>query len=113
MSEILLAAMWWSILFGQPASLPTKHPPNLSIQGKATWYDWRPRQAAAGPALRKALGKHWRGKWVTVTTKGHSIRVRLTDWCACGHGRVIDLDDTSFKKLAPLSRGVLSIRVNI
>ena len=37
------------------------------LRGYATWYDAPSKQdAAAGPALRKALGRDWRGSWVRV-----------------------------------------------
>ena len=39
------------------------------------------------------------------------IRVRLTDWCACGGERIIDLSDEDFATLAPLSQGVIRVRV--
>ena len=81
------------------------------VSGDATWLRTKPGTAAAGPALRKALGRNWRGKWVNVTAHGRTIRVKLTDWCACGHGRVIDLDKASFARLAPLSQGVLRVVV--
>ena len=38
----------------------------LSLRGIATWYAYRPGEAAAGPALRRALGKDWRGRSVVV-----------------------------------------------
>lgn len=56
--------------------------------------------AAAGPALRVALGGNagsacpcpWRNRVVTVTSaSGDTVRVKLADWCACGGGHVIDL----------------------
>ncbi len=78
-----------------------------SLRGTATWYAYRPGQAAAGPALRRALGKSWRGRTVTVNGQ----RVTLTDWCACGGGRIIDLDSRTFAALAPLSRGVMRVKV--
>ena len=80
------------------------------VQGTATWYEWHAGEAAAGPALRQALGPHWRGQTVKVCA-GSCVVVKLTDWCACGHGRVIDLDDQSFRKLAPLSQGVVKVTV--
>lgn len=64
--------------------------------------------AAAGPALRVG---DWRGRIVTVRSGGRSIRVRLTDWCACGGGKVIDLYASQFQKLAPLSRGIIRVSV--
>jgi hypothetical protein len=81
------------------------------VAGVATWYAWRPGEAAAGPGLRSALGPDWRGTVVIVTAGARSVRVRLTDWCACPGGRVIDLDSRSFAALAPLSAGVLSVSV--
>jgi hypothetical protein len=81
------------------------------LTGKATWYDYVPGGAAAGPALRKALGSHWRGRSVSACRGDTCVTVTLSDWCACGHGRVIDLDDRSFAKLAPLSAGVITVKV--
>lgn len=73
--------------------------------------------AAAGPALRLKLGPHWRGQWVTVHHAGRSLRVRLSDWCACGqrHGRptLIDLDDSGFALLAPRSEGVIEVSIEL
>ena len=81
------------------------------IDGLATWYRYHPGQAAAGRALRQALGPHWRGKWVSVTANGHTIRVRLTD--SMGRtSRLIDLDPHDFAHLAPLSQGVLRVTVS-
>lgn len=88
-----------------------------ALRGVATWYDAPTRRdAAAGPALRDALGSDWRGRWVTVSAAGRSTLVRLTDWCACGdrHGSptVLDLDDAAFARLAPLGTGVLDVVVS-
>lgn len=80
----------------------------LAIGGTATWYDYHEGQAAAGPALRSFLGPDWRGSLVRVCA-GECITVRLTDWMRAD--RLIDLDDADFGKLAPLSRGVLSVEV--
>jgi hypothetical protein len=71
--------------------------------------------AAAGPALRRSLGKGWRGTRVAVCLDGRCVRVTLADWCACGprHGRptLLDLSDGAFRRLAPLSRGVIEVTV--
>ena len=73
--------------------------------------------AAAGPALRRALGGDpaFRGKLVTVVKGDRSIRVRLSDWCACGdrHGTdtVIDLDETDFRTLTGRGPGIAIVRV--
>jgi hypothetical protein len=81
--------------------------PAQGRSGVATWFRAPAGTAAAGPALRAALGRDWRGRVVTV----NGIRVRLTDWCACGHGRIIDLNAGTFARIAPLSRGVVTVTV--
>ena len=47
--------------------------------------------AAAGPALRAAIGPDWRGRVITVD----GIRVKLIDWCQCyqgePHEKLLDL----------------------
>lgn len=84
------------------------------IMGRATWYDWRPREAAAGPALRAAL-VDWRGATVIVRSGDRQVRVKLTDHCACGDRNgvptVIDLDVASFEALAPRGAGVIAVEV--
>lgn len=82
------------------------------VEGTATWYRYRQGQAAAGPALRFALGKHWRGSRVLVCEEhGRCVAVRLTDWCACSDDRVIDLDLRDFGRLANPRLGVLAVTV--
>lgn len=68
-----------------------------SISGTASWYCRAGRSvcttgypdgpgfdafAAAGPALRRALGPDWRGRIVYVD----GIRVKIVDWCQCSKG---------------------------
>lgn len=89
---------------------PTTHP-RPGISGTATWYSYRPGEAAAGPSLRAFLGRSWRGRNVTVRSGSRSVTVRLTDWCACPGGRVIDLDRGSFGILSDPSRGILPVQV--
>ena len=98
-----------------PAGTPTDrsgYVPVLSgpLVGLATWYRYRPGQGAAGPALRRWLGS-WRGSIVRVCATA-CVNVRLTDWCACGHGRIVDLDARLFRQLAPLSRGVIHVTIS-
>jgi len=87
----------------------------VAVGGWATWYAYHEGQAAAGPALRHLLDGHWRDRTVVVSAGGHSVIVKLTDWCACGkrNGRntVIDLDSRDFAKLAPLSQGIVIVSV--
>lgn len=89
---------------------------SVQLGGVATWYEWHQGQAAAGPALRDALGPDWRGQTVTVCgTNGACVRVRLTDWCQCGdrNGRdtLIDLDVRDFGRLALPSMGVIPVTI--
>ena len=81
------------------------------LRGTATWYRWRPGEAAAGPRLRRLLGKSWRGTTVTVRSGDRRVTVRLADWCGCPDGRIIDLDARSFGVLGSPSRGVLRVEV--
>ena len=89
------------------------------MTGIASWYAWHPGEAAAGPALRAALGPGWRGATVAVCrTDGGAmacVHVVLSGWCACGDRNgvptVIDLDAASFAALMPLSRGLVTVEV--
>jgi hypothetical protein len=87
----------------------------LTLRGVATWFKSPAGVSAAGPALRAAIGPGWRGSKVKVCRAGtdECVVTVLGDWCACGDrpgGRtLIDLDIRAFSRLAPLSRGVLSI----
>ena len=85
-----------------------------AIAGRATWYAASGMTAAAGPLLRKWLGKDWRGTTVRFSTPSRSsLIVTLSDWCLCSRGRrLIDLSDDAFAQLAPLSVGVLRVTVS-
>ena len=89
-----------------PGSAATLPAPRRSASGHATWYRWHPGEAAAGPALRRALGR-WRGRVVHV----NGIPVRLTDWCQCYGSRLVDLDVRTFARIASPSRGVVKVTV--
>jgi len=104
------AARGLGVRSGGRPPYPTVVVPLPRLSGLASWYAWRPGQAAAGPALRAFLGPNWRGRIVTVCA-AVCIRVSLTDWCGCPGGRVIDLDSRSFARLAPLSAGLVAVRV--
>ena len=54
--------------------------------------------AAAGPALRAAIGPDWRGRIVYVD----GIRVKLIDWCKCTGG------NTGAEKLLDLYHDVFA-----
>lgn len=109
MIAVLLAV---SITFGgwspPPAALG-------GVRGIASWYRYIPGHAAAGPALRRALGPAWRGKVVRVCrverTFAVCVKVRLSDWCACYGSRVVDLDVRSFARLGSPSLGLVRVEV--
>lgn len=95
----------------------------VRVEGRASWYDYLPGQAAAGPALRAQLGDY-EGRTVIVCVHPSVKRtwskpvcqlVRLTDWCQCYRGeareRLIDLDRRTFARLVPPSRGLVHVTV--
>jgi hypothetical protein len=113
--------------YGQPdvastarARAQSKAPPGkIRARGPATWYCLQGvsschhaagggMYAAAGAALRVG---DWRGRVVTVCTSSRCVTVKLIDWCACGDGRVIDLYGDAFRRLSPLSEGVIRVAV--
>lgn len=123
-NRVISIILWLSSLFighpaPTPAATPAATPKSISEpvtrSGVATWYDWRPGQAAAGPGLRRMLGPNWRGQGVRVCAGSRCVRVILTDWCACatrsGRPTLIDLDRRSFARLASPSRGVIEVTV--
>lgn len=91
------------------------------IGGWAAWYE-DPRHprglyAAAGPVLREALGKGWRGQLVEVESGSRSVTVRLSDWCACATRRglptLIDLSRDAFSELADPSLGIVRVSIEL
>ena len=86
-----------------------------SMTGTASWFDYVPGGAAAGPALRSALGSGWRGQVVRVCA-GFSGRACVTtvlnDYCQCYGTRLIDLDAADFQRLAPLSQGLTEVTIS-
>jgi hypothetical protein len=83
------------------------------LTGVSTWYRYRTGQAAAGPRLREALGRGWRGRTVWVCGISTCTGVRLTDYMGThNRAKVIDLDDGLFRRICgPLSRGVCRVTV--
>ncbi len=95
-------------------SAPTTRRTHHVLSGVATWHATGRdgAYAAAGPLLREALGRGWRGTQVRVCSGGRCIRVTLNDVCWCPKGRrLIDLSDEAFARLASLSRGVIVIEI--
>lgn len=103
----------------KPSATPPLRASHLLI-GLATWYclpgvsacmaahPTGGMYAAAGPALRAALGPHWRGRVVTVCGS-KCVQVTLADWCSCGGGHTIDLYADAFRQIASLSQGVVGV----
>jgi uncharacterized protein YbjT (DUF2867 family) len=83
------------------------------VSGEATWYATGPGagHAAAGPALRAALGPNWRNSRVQVCSHTGCTVVRVDDWCGCPNGRVIDLAPPDFARLAPVSAGIAHVSI--
>lgn len=75
-------------------------------EGGASWYRFRGGTFAASTTFRK-------GTYVRVTSRenGKSVIVQINDYGPTIPGRVIDLDAVAFKKLAPLSKGVIPVTV--
>jgi hypothetical protein len=98
-----------------PPAAPHVEIGSALVGGRATWYNANGNIAAAGPALRGYLGRNWRGALVSVCapSSGRCVVVKVSDWCLCtgGGGRLLDLSDDAFSKLAPLSKGVLNVEV--
>jgi len=121
MLPVVEACIALSLITSHPR-LIEQRPPKAIVEhatskgrGWASYYATGPGplDAAAGPGLRHG---NWRGSWVTVRANGHAIRVRLTDWCACGprHGMptLIDLSPVAFTRLSLLSRGIVSVVIS-
>lgn len=93
----------------------TVKPSRALLRGVATWHATGRdgMYGAAGPLLRRALGSHWRGTRVTVCHASRCTRIVLNDWCLCSRDRrLVDLSDEAFRRLAPLSRGVVRVTVS-
>jgi hypothetical protein len=87
------------------------------ISGRATWYcgNGSPCTRGTSPddmvaAIDPTTGID-KGERVTVRHGGRSVTVRIVDVCACGGSRVIDLTSGAFRRLAPLSRGVIAVEL--
>ena len=78
--------------------------------GTASWLRYRHGHAAAGPALRAALGRGWRGTRVTVCGRG-CASVVLSGWMRSAD-KLVDLDASDFRAVCgPLRRGVCRVTV--
>lgn len=110
---------------GGTATAPTSVMAQQSESGKASWYGdkFHGRSTASGEkydmnAISAAHKSHRFGTKVRVTNveTGESLVVRINDRMpdtSGNKGRVIDLSKAAFKKLAPLERGIIDVRLEV
>jgi len=90
----------------RPRPTPTTAPPPAhSETGGASWY-----QAPDGTCANNAAPM---GAVVTVTdlSTGRSVTCQVTSRGPFASGRIIDLAETTFSRLAPAATGVIEVRV--
>lgn len=87
------------------AWFPTCRCTRGSQRGSATWYE-APGLAAAHRSL--PMGTVVR---VTNFANGRSVNVVIRDRGPWGDGRIIDLSDNAFRRLASLGKGVIRVRI--
>jgi len=85
---------------------PAPAPSGNTQEGKASWYE----EAPAGTCAHRTLPK---GTIVTVTNvnNGNRVQCRVADRGPYVDGWIIDLSKDTFSQLAPLSAGVISVRI--
>lgn len=89
--------------------------PNFQ-EGTASWYDWDGRRAPCGGTLSGYYAAHRTlpcGTRVTVTNlaNGSSVTVVIRDRGPYVWGRIIDLSDEAFSRIAPLGAGTIRVRI--
>ena len=103
-------------------SVPQTDPGSILLGGKATHY-CLPGQRGTSSCTRgygpddmvAAIDRKdtpWRkGDRVLVTHGSRSVVVTIVDVCACKGARLIDLTSGAFRRLAPLSWGVIAVEL--
>jgi rare lipoprotein A len=93
-----------------PTAPPATTQPASTERGEATWYE---QPAGYGPngCAHKSIPF---GTTVTVTNtaNGRSATCQVNDRGPFGGGRIIDLDDGVYSRLAPLSTGVITVTIS-
>jgi hypothetical protein len=112
-----------SLLLGAPSGISEDTgAPDVAIagplwSGSATWYcssrsactrGYGPRDMVA--AIDPSLGIE-RGTLLTVSHGGAEVVVRIVDVCQCKGRRIIDLTSGAYRRLAPLSTGVIPVTI--
>lgn len=93
-----------------------------TMRGEASWYGgkFHGRTTASGEvydkngltAAHKNLPFHTRVR-VTNMETGRSVVVRVNDRFPGTRGRIIDLSEAAFARLAPLERGVIPVELEV
>ncbi len=73
--------------------------------GIATWYSWHPGECAS------SYRPHGSRIWIRDLETGRVITCLVTDTQAYSPQRVVDLSETQFAELAPLSTGIVRVEV--
>jgi len=74
-------------------------------------------RAGDAPTSRRAAAPALDGGPIgpSALALNHCVTVQLTDWCACGdrggQPTLLDLSASAFRRLAPLSKGVIAVEV--
>lgn len=91
--------------------------PAAVMGGLATWYcgAGSPCTHGYGPAdlvaaIDPSLGIE-RGERITISFDGKSVAVVVVDVCQCMGRRLVDLTSGAFRRLAPLSAGVIPVSI--
>jgi rare lipoprotein A len=105
-----------------PVRIREPLPPGTVLRGMASWYGpgFAGRQTANGetfdPRAFTAAHQHLPfHTWVRVTNvrTRASIDVRINDHFPGTRGRVIDLSQGAFERIAPLQQGVVEVEVEV
>ena len=92
-------------------SFGTKIEIEASQEGRASWYAYKRCACAAHPSF--PMGRYLR---VTSGESGKSVIVKINDRgpdVGIHPDRIVDLDSTVFKELAPLGAGTIGVRVEL
>jgi hypothetical protein len=92
------------------AAPPATTQPRSTERGEATWYE-QPSGYSPNGCAHKSVPF---GTSVTVTNvaNGRSTTCQVNDRGPYGEGRVIDLDDDVYARIAPLSTGVITVIIS-
>jgi rare lipoprotein A len=105
-----------------PVRIREPLPPGTILRGSASWYGpgFEGRQTANGESFdpRDLTAAHQHlpfHTWVRVTNvqTRASVEVRINDHFPGTRGRVIDLSQAAFARIAPLQQGIVEVEVEV